>query len=252
MWNVLITGYDGRTLGELLQGTCDKVLLDAPCSGEGMQYKSGVRCFQWNEKAVKKLAYLQKSLLIAGLRALKVGGELVYATCTTNTLENEGVIESVMKEVGVAAEVMDIEVTEKSKGYSEQYADKVARFRPHIHHTGGFFLAKLKKKGTLPAALQQPHETNVSLLKDWERSDALQQKVRAYGKAQGWKFPASSAMVFVQTKFTIWVVAKDALACLDELFVEQVGVPVLKILKDGTWKPLDGWKKLFLFFDKVF
>ena len=48
------------------------MLLDAPCSGEGMQYKSDFKVYQWNEKAVRKLAYLQRELLVSGLRALKV------------------------------------------------------------------------------------------------------------------------------------------------------------------------------------
>jgi 16S rRNA C967 or C1407 C5-methylase (RsmB/RsmF family) len=63
--NVCITGYDGRKLGDLLYEQCDKVLLDAPCSGEGMQYKSDFKIYHWNEKQVKKLAYLQKELLIS-------------------------------------------------------------------------------------------------------------------------------------------------------------------------------------------
>jgi 16S rRNA C967 or C1407 C5-methylase (RsmB/RsmF family) len=73
IWNVLITEYDGRQLGNLLAGQCDKVLLDAPCSGEGMQYKSEMKVYQWNEKASRKLAHLQRELLFSGLRALKEG-----------------------------------------------------------------------------------------------------------------------------------------------------------------------------------
>ncbi|MDR0369413.1 MAG: hypothetical protein LBH96_02525 [Candidatus Peribacteria bacterium] len=52
---------------------CDKVLLDAPCSGEGMQYKSDVKMYTRNEKYVRKLAHLQQALLISGLMSLKVG-----------------------------------------------------------------------------------------------------------------------------------------------------------------------------------
>jgi 16S rRNA C967 or C1407 C5-methylase (RsmB/RsmF family) len=59
-------------LGNLLYEQCDKVLLDAPCSGEGMQYKSDFKIYQRNEKAVRKLAHTQYELLLSGLNALKI------------------------------------------------------------------------------------------------------------------------------------------------------------------------------------
>jgi 16S rRNA (cytosine1407-C5)-methyltransferase len=70
--NAVITGYDGKILGNLLSEQCNKVLLDAPCSGEGMQYKSDFKVYRRNEKAVHKLAQTQKSLLLAGIQALKI------------------------------------------------------------------------------------------------------------------------------------------------------------------------------------
>ncbi|MDR0607990.1 MAG: RsmB/NOP family class I SAM-dependent RNA methyltransferase [Candidatus Peribacteria bacterium] len=72
IWNAVITGYDGQTIGNILKEQCDKVLLDAPCSGEGMQYKSDVNVYHWNEKAIRKLTQTQKSLLLSGLQALKI------------------------------------------------------------------------------------------------------------------------------------------------------------------------------------
>jgi 16S rRNA (cytosine1407-C5)-methyltransferase len=122
-----------------------------------MQYKSDFKVYQWNEKAIKKLAHLQRELLISGLSALKVGGELVYSTCTTNTIENEGVIASILEELGESVELVNVEIAEKSFGISpengrdtEGTTKKVARFRPHLHHTGGFFIAKLRKKSSIP------------------------------------------------------------------------------------------------------
>jgi 16S rRNA (cytosine1407-C5)-methyltransferase len=65
IWNAIITGYDGRLLGKLWYEQCDKVLIDAPCSGEGMQYKSDFKVYRWNEKAIRKLAQTQKELLLS-------------------------------------------------------------------------------------------------------------------------------------------------------------------------------------------
>jgi 16S rRNA (cytosine1407-C5)-methyltransferase len=67
----------------------DRVLLDAPCSGEGIGFKAEESLKYWNIKNVRTIARLQAKLLIAGLSTLRVGGELLYSTCTLNTLENE-------------------------------------------------------------------------------------------------------------------------------------------------------------------
>lgn len=62
-------------------------------------------------------------------------------------IENEGVVASILEEVGDGVELMNVEIDEKSRGRSDidEIADKVARFRPHLHHTGGFFIAKFRK-----------------------------------------------------------------------------------------------------------
>lgn len=169
-------------MGNLLSEQCDKVLLDAPCSGEGMQYKSDVNIYQRKEKATRKLAHLQKNLLITGINALKKGGELVYSTCTTNTIENEEVILSILQELKGQIELLEVKIEEKSPGIVKiesnktsptdhntlpsnivhNITTKVARFRPHIHHTGGFFIAKFKKI-----------KTNTSTYKTSQKKDQI-------------------------------------------------------------------------------
>jgi 16S rRNA C967 or C1407 C5-methylase (RsmB/RsmF family) len=68
-------------------------------------------------------------------------------------LENEGVVARILEELGESVELVEVEVAEKSKGMvatSFNISDKVARFRPHIHHTGGFFIATFKKHTSFP------------------------------------------------------------------------------------------------------
>ena len=67
----------------------DRVLLDAPCSGEGIGFKAESSLKFWNLQNVKTIARLQMKRLKAGLSALKGGGELLYSTCTLNRFENE-------------------------------------------------------------------------------------------------------------------------------------------------------------------
>jgi 16S rRNA C967 or C1407 C5-methylase (RsmB/RsmF family) len=79
-----------------------------------MQYKSEMKVYQWNEKANRKLAHLQRKLLFSGLCALKGGGELVYSTCTTNVIENEMVVASVLEFFGEGVELVNVNITEKA------------------------------------------------------------------------------------------------------------------------------------------
>ena len=86
------------------------MLLDAPCSGEGMQYKKEFKVYQWNEKKVRKLAQLQRELFISAFKALKVGGEMVYSTCTTNVIENEENVEYFLREFEGSLELVKVEM----------------------------------------------------------------------------------------------------------------------------------------------
>jgi len=93
----------GEKLGKLYPQSFDKVLLDAPCSGEGrFMYKEPITTRYWNLKAVADFSRLQKKLFASGVEALKPKGILVYATCTLNYEENEGVVLWALKNTPVS------------------------------------------------------------------------------------------------------------------------------------------------------
>jgi len=232
--NNIITGYDGKQLGNLLYEQCDKVLLDAPCSGEGMQYKSDFKIYQWNEKQVRKLAHIQYELLTAGFKALKIWGELVYSTCTTNTIENEGVVTKILEELGDSIELVNVEIEEKSKGIG---IDHVARFRPHIHHTGGFFIAKFKKNKPT-SYLTSNNEQHLNR-EQHQRKILENKQIQQHSKKR-----IPSEIIFLQTKHTIRAVTKKAVWFLDILYIDQAGLPIFKVLNNNEWKPLEGLEKL--------
>lgn len=127
-----VTNMNGVLYGALPE-TFDRILLDAPCSGEGIGFKAEESLKYWNLKNVKTIARLQEKLLIAGLVALKTGGEMLYSTCTLNRFENEGVLEGAMTALPGTFEI----VFQK-------------KFWPHAEGAGGFFVAKLKKVAPAP------------------------------------------------------------------------------------------------------
>lgn len=83
-----------ETLCERLSGFFDKVLVDAPCSGEGMFRKNPEAIGEWSREHVKACAERQLSILYSAAKAVKPGGILVYSTCTFSREENEGVIQA--------------------------------------------------------------------------------------------------------------------------------------------------------------
>ncbi len=129
--NIGITLYPWQ-FWKNLEETFDKVLLDAPCSGEGTLYKWTDATKHWHIKNIKNIARLQEKLLDAAVHTLKVGGEMIYSTCSLNRVENEEVVDRVLNEYSWSLEIL--------------YQKK---FWPHKDKTGGFFITKIKKVKTL-------------------------------------------------------------------------------------------------------
>ena len=88
--------FPGVTLG-IIHWPMGTILIDAPCSGERHLLETPKELAEWTVSRMKKLAQRQYALLTAGLLALKPGGKLVYSTCSIASLENDGVIETLLK-----------------------------------------------------------------------------------------------------------------------------------------------------------
>ena len=90
--NALVTNEHPKTLADRYAGFFDRVLVDAPCSGEGMFRKEEAAVTDWSEETVLMCANRQKEILQSAAKLLKPGGRLVYSTCTFAPEENEQVI----------------------------------------------------------------------------------------------------------------------------------------------------------------
>ena len=98
---VEITCAPGESYGASHPDCFDRVLVDAPCSGEGMLHESDpAGLSQWSEGRIRRLARQQGGLLTAGLRTLRPGGRCIYSTCTYAPEENEVVVDRVLRKMG--------------------------------------------------------------------------------------------------------------------------------------------------------
>ena len=136
----------GEVVGKKYEAVFDKVLLDAPCSGEGRFLATDARTYRsWSERTVNELAKMQKKLLKSAWQALKSEGEMVYSTCTLNRKENEEVLEWAMQELGIRIEPINLGVKNAVQAISEKDEIRNAiRIFPS-KETEGFFVAKLRK-----------------------------------------------------------------------------------------------------------
>ena len=155
--NQAITNSQGERYGRVYPDTFDAVLLDAPCSMQGLRASPSHKMRPIRENEIQSLAERQFRLLESALQTVKTGGQ-VYSTCTLSPLENEGVISRILEKYSEEIEIENIQkklpknapaVTQiKAKQIPEQIK-KTARLWPHIFGTAGFFCAKLIKKGKI-------------------------------------------------------------------------------------------------------
>jgi 16S rRNA C967 or C1407 C5-methylase (RsmB/RsmF family)/NOL1/NOP2/fmu family ribosome biogenesis protein len=90
--NVTITNETPERLAERFEDFFDRVLVDAPCSGEGMMRKGEAARVEWAPELVRGCALRQTSILEQAVRLVRPGGRLAYSTCTFNPEENEGTV----------------------------------------------------------------------------------------------------------------------------------------------------------------
>ena len=240
IFNVWVINQDWCVIWDKFPETFDKVLVDAPCSWEWMQYKSDKKVRQRDEKKSKKLSDLQIQLLISWLKSLKVWGELVYSTCTTNVLENEYVVSEVLKEYWDKIELLEIPLKEKSDWIttwrwneilSPENARKVARLWPHVQHTGWFFIAKFRKNQSFWTEWNEVKDFKCNI-QDSQAKDLEWQICKNF---LNWWISQISDLDFYISKYTVNIAPKPLIQLYFESKIPNIEIwlPIFKIVKDN-------------------
>ena len=138
--NVEVENFDASILDENSINKFDYVLADVPCSGLGIIRRKPE--IKYKSKAeIKDLPVLQRKILENASKYVKVGGSLLYSTCTILDSENIEVINNFLKENDnfelVPIDEVNVDLDNQEKGYLKIY--------PNIHGMDGFFIAKLKR-----------------------------------------------------------------------------------------------------------
>ena len=152
--NALVTNGETDKLASAFEGYFDKVLVDSPCSGEGMFRKHPSILEEWSEDLVKLCAQRSYTVLENCAKTLKAGGRLVYSTCTYNLEENEKLIISFLENHP------EFEIADTGLGFGEKGLIGLDKARRIFIKNGG--------EGHFVCALTKLKEENRSYLKPWK------------------------------------------------------------------------------------
>lgn len=169
--NFAVTNFPGETFGAWYPETFDLVLLDAPCSMENLMPSPSHPIRRTTQDERFRLQSRQIQLLTSGLQTLKVGGQLVYATCSLAPEEDEAVIDALLKSFPEVISIEDVEHSVnftapgliKFKGLNFSPAlTKTLRLWPHKTGMSGFFCALLSKNHSIPTKSEAPPSRDFS------------------------------------------------------------------------------------------
>ena len=151
--NAVVSSADPETLCSTLEGVFDKVLVDAPCSGEGMFRRDKAVYDEWSAEHSDACSVRQFKILESAKKALREGGIMVYSTCTFSKQENEDVIEKFL------SANPDFELTDCGENFGRRTLEgKACRIYP-MDGGEGHFAAKLLKRGEGYSDIRASHET---------------------------------------------------------------------------------------------
>ncbi len=148
--NASLSNYDGRVFGGWLPEQFEAVLIDAPCSGEGTVRKDADAMKNWSKESVISISGTQKDLIESAFHALKVGGTMVYSTCTLSIEENQQVCHHLKQTFGDAVEFESL--VDLFPGAEKALTEEgFLHIFPQVYDCEGFFVARIRKVGSAPA-----------------------------------------------------------------------------------------------------
>ena len=208
--NALVTNEHPQRLAERLPGFFHRVLIDAPCSGEGMFRKEEAAVTDWSLETVEMCARRQAEILSSGAELVRPGGRLVYSTCTFAPEENEQTIAAFLE----AHPEFTLEAVE-APWFTPA---GVGQFRlwPHKLLGEGHFAAVMRKAAGEPEEI--PEEPSQKLPKQWTE----------FAKELGIRLPEGKAVMFGSSLY--W--APEELPVLRGLKVLRPGLELGEVKKD--------------------
>jgi len=247
--NQAVTCLPGEAYGSANPEQFDAVLLDAPCSMQGLRASESHRARAITINEVESLAARQVRLLESALKAVKVGGQVVYSTCTLTPQEDEGVLAKILKRYpgSVVIEDMRSKLSNPAPGLKDfndtvfpEQVQNALRLWPHLFRTAGFFAAKLTKTEQVSSRVdqqkKQPPRTVRLKIPLASESRAITQFISgSYGFDLD-KVIQTQSLMIAEINEDLYLIPQILLEAFDDLPWLACGMPLGKALPDG-WQP---------------
>ena len=222
--NQIITNNDPRQIGQLSE-IFDLLVVDAPCSGEGLFRRDPMAMKEWSMDQVMLCAGRQQRILSEALPALKPGGFLIYSTCTFNHFENEDIINWLIREKGLSP--FPIEVPPDwgiTKVNNHSF-----KFLPHLVKGEGLFMAILQKPGG--ASLQGNRKKEPKL--NFVSRKLFPQLQEWLNNPDDFDFVTENDFIYAIPKTMLYIYGQTR----QHLYVKHAGICMGKMDKTGALIP---------------
>jgi NOL1/NOP2/sun family putative RNA methylase len=248
--NAIVVSEAPEKLATYFEGYFDKILVDAPCSGEGMFRKSPSMMKNWEEQGVDYYNSLQKEILTSAVKMLKPGGQLLYSTCTFSPEENEGSIKFLLEQFPEFRVINPISLREPDKegitysGFAfgrPEWVDgpeelkNCIRLWPHKINGEGHFASLLEKGGSVegqeslkPFLLEKEYKEGKKIFKMTSRHNEVMNR---QGKQTDGKLVLSRETVQFLKDIKIKIDIDNITSREESLYLLPKDIPSLKGLR---------------------
>lgn len=227
--NFALTNMDGRLLENLTE-QFDAILLDAPCSGEGTVRKDPLSMRNWDETSVHDIAKTQLALIKAAFNALKVGGTLVYSTCTLNPFENQQICQQ-LKQAFPDSVIFD-DLSNLFEGADKSITTEgFLHVWPQVYDSEGFFIARIKKQKSIEYQVDNPFKKLGKFPFEpinSKNKKALEQKLDHQFAFKGFKQGC-----LYQRNETIWYFPEGIEQLGGNIKLSRIGLKIAEVLRKG-------------------
>ena len=228
--NALVLNEHPQRLEARFEGYFDKILVDAPCSGEGMFRKEEAAVTDWSEETVLMCARRQAEILHSAALMLRPGGRLVYSTCTFSPEENEGsVSEFLHTHPDFSIEAVD------APWFSPGRPDWVQNPAPGLEQTFRLWPHRLLGEGHYCAVLRKAGNGDGAEL-PLEPAAKLPKELADFCRETGAAIPEGKPILFGQTVY----LAPSELPSLKGLHVLRAGLELGEVRKNRL-EPAHAW-----------
>ena len=185
--NLFVSSEESDKLKKAYPAYFDKILIDAPCSGEGMFRKDKKMVKAWEEHGPEFFSNLQRNIILQAARMLKPGGLMLYSTCTFDPGENERIIEHLKKEYPE----FHVLPMESYEGFCPGIPEVTEEKDEELKKTVRIFPHKMKGEGHYVALLQKGEPLPAKELKTKKKAGKIPADLEEFMKQVTWKLDGS-------------------------------------------------------------